>query len=269
MKELYVEESDEKSVEQIPIHEIMSNIERVLAKKYKVSRLTIRKILKQYYTSMTKPSTEEIIEKYENGSRVKDLADEYRITRNAITARIKKYYEKNGKEHPRKRKILSEEEIKKIIEKYENGAEVENLADEYGVVAETIRKKIQGYYIQSGRKNPIAQNIAQNKVEETEEIISKWENGMTEQEIAVEQKKSTYFIKKTIKNHVNQTGAKIVRGATIVVDYLNKGLTPEQIIEVARKNNVIIPENIMQEAIKSVQDVEETRVKEKGREIVD
>ena len=106
-----------------------------------------------------------------------------------------------------------------------------------------------------------------------EEIVSKWENGATQMELADEYGTSFTTIRIRIKEHVDSSRSKvikkrIVREPSIVIDYLKRGATPEQILEIAEKNRVIIPDSVMQEAIKKAQEIPEERSpKDVGRDI--
>ena len=291
-----------KEVEQIPIEELMGNFEKELAKKYKVSQLYISLKIEEYYEQKNKRNQEivgkwrngatkaeladeygipqnaiyiiirryseekeeedkdqEIAEKWENGAKRRELADEYGVSESTISNIIRKYYNGKGKENPRKPKILSEEEIKEIVEKWENGATRTALAEEYGVSEGTIYVRVQKYYEQSGEQNPRQHKTLSE--EEIKEVVEQWEDGKTLKEIATSHGVSESMIDDKIKKH-NKTGAKVLKATTIIVEYLKKGLKPEQIVDIARGSNIIIPENVMQDAIKKFEGTPNLRIKE-------
>ena len=53
----------------------------------------------------------------------------------------------------------------------------------------------------------------------------------------------------------------------LVVEYLKKGLTPEQIRDIAKSSRVIIPNSVMEKAISEVEDTKNIRKKHIDEEI--
>lgn len=106
-----------------------------------------------------------------------------------------------------------------------------------------------------------------------EEIVKKWEIGVELERLVEEYGVAATTIRDKIEKYYNSCPAKrnrVLRGITIVIDYLKKGLTPEQIIETAKKSKIIIPNSVMQEAIKKVHGTIEERVTEDtGKDIDD
>ena len=123
--------------------------------------------------------------------------------------------------------------INEIIEKYESGVSQGQLAKEYNVSQSVICLRISEYYYETGKEKP-------------------------------ERKKSG---KKGTNTYTKDEGKKPkeLRSTTIIIDYLKKGLSIEDIIETAAKRNVVIPQKLIDDAlnkanIKNVTaDNEETR----------
>lgn len=98
-----------------------------------------------------------------------------------------------------------------------------------------------------------------------EEIVEKWNNGATQTQLAKEYNVSCSTISKSITEYYNNGSInknRILKGTGIVVDFLKRGLTVEQIIEIARKNKVIIPESVIKESIEEVQKITKEKIKE-------
>ena len=293
---------------ELPMEEIVLKWEngatqQELADEYGISRGTVITRIKEWYEKKEKikPKTkrdggqnkkelpmEEIVSKWENGATQQELADEYGITRRTINTRIKEWYEEKGKIKPRiSGKNRIELPMEEIVSKWENGTTLKELVDEYGTSFETIRTRIKEWYEKKEKIKPkTKRDGGQNKKElPMEEIVSKWENGATQQELADEYGISRGTVITRINKWYEENGKekpqdavkrrrskvmkdRVIRGPKIVIEYLKKGATPEQILEIAQKNRVIIPDSVMQEAIKKAQEIPEERIqKDVGRDI--
>ena len=162
--------------------------------------------------------------------------------------------------------------VEEIVSKWENGATQQELADEYGTNPTTISARINEWYEKKGKIKP--KRDTKKKIElPIEEIVLKWKNGTTLMELADEYETSFTTIRIRIKEHVESSRSKvikkrIVKKPSIVIDYLKRGATSEQILEIAEKNRVIIPDSVIQEAIKKAQEIPEERIpKDVGRDI--
>lgn len=243
----------------------------------------------------------EIIEKYESGVSQIQLAKEYSISNNIIFKRISEYYQTTGKEKPRRVYAKKELPVEEIVKKYEAGISQAQLAKEYNVSDFAIRMRIAQYYQETGRERP---EISSTKKEvPIEEIVIKYESGMLQSQLAEEYNVSNTIIntrieeynvsqsviclriseyyyetgkekperkksgKKETNTYTKDEGKKLkeLRSTTIIIDYLKKGLSIEDIIETASKRNVVIPQKLIDDAlnkanIKNVTaDNEETR----------
>ena len=143
---------------------------------------------------------EKIVEKFENGVHVKDIADEYTVSERTIYNRIDEYYEKDKKIKVLRKRVYQKNKlpIEDIVEKYESGMSIIDISKEYGVGYELIVNRLKDYYKEQGKKMP-----------------------------------------------------KILKSLNILKKYLRSGMTMEQIIEIAYKKNVIIPQSLINKQLKS------------------
>ena len=159
---------------------------------------------------------DEIVEKWKQGSTIKELAKEYGVSQTTINKRISEYYENIGKSKP-KRKTKIELPIDEIVEKWEKGVTQRELTKEYGVSYRTIQSRISQYY---------------DKNEDNEKI------------------------KKDEKK------LKVMKSSSIIAEYLKKGLTIEQIESIALKQNIIIPQKVIEKAIQRNEQLEKNKEEE-------
>ena len=259
---------------ELPIKEIIDKYEngktqKELAKEYRVSQPTIFKRIKEYYEENHKGDTkklirskslpmEEIIGKYENGFLQSQLAEEYGVGLSTIGKKIREYYNESGKNKPvynrggMKRKELPVDEI---VKKYEQGISQEQLGREYNVTHTTIKNSIHEYYANKKERSSSKYIVNQEINLPIEEIVEKYKNGIDEFFLADEYGVSYSTILKKIKKfyeNKNDLKPKRVRSATIILEYLKKGLTIEQILEIAENKNIIIPENIINIALNKI-----------------
>ena len=155
--------------------------------------------------------------------------------------------------------------IEEIVKKWEQGVTQKELSKEYGVSDVTIRKRISEYYEKEEKEKP------KKRIElPIEEIVKKWERGITQKELSkrYEVSKSTiskriskyYQKKKRKKNEEKKT--KILRNSSIIVEYLRKGLTIEQIESIASKQNIIVPQEVKEKAIQKIEQLKENKTNE-------
>lgn len=91
----------------------------------------------------------EIIKEYENNVKQSTLAKKYGVSPMVISRAIKKYYENLGQENPRSSNRVKEKinlPTEEIINKYEQGATLLSLSQEYNVTSSTILNRIKEYY---------------------------------------------------------------------------------------------------------------------------
>lgn len=279
---------------------------------------------------------EEIVMKWRNGASIRELAREYGVSEWTISLRIKEYYEKAGKEKPKKKKPRINIPIKKIIEDKKNGMTQREMEAKYGVSTNTIMIRLNEYYAEKGQENPHKKSLTEKIELPVEEIAKKWGEGVKQKEIAQEygvsgttiskrvaeycEKEGTEIIEKRkklkSKKEKNKSSAKvklpieqiiqeredgaelielsekyglsesaigqrinkyyeennipkskILKTTMLVVEYLKKGLTPEQIRDIAKSSRVIIPNRVMEKAISEVEDTKNIRKKHIDEEI--
>ena len=242
-----------------------------LEDEYGIPKNAIYMIIRRYSKEKEEEEDKdkEIAEKMEKGATRTELADEYGVSKGTISYRVTKYYNRIGRENPRKpNKILSEEEIKEIIEKWEDEkAETTKteLAEEYGVAVSTISSNIKKYYKQTGKKNP-----REREELPIDEIVEKLKNGQSKSKLASDYHTSIKTMIGKVEEHKGVEKLRVVRSSNIIVEYLKKGLSPEEIIETAEKKNVLIPDSVMQKAVKKAEGIPNVRIKEEaGRGIDD
>lgn len=263
----------------LPIEEIIKKFENGvfqsdLATEYHVSYSTITNRIKNYYIQkgIDKPKSipinklgrkpielpmKEIIEKFENGISQAVLASEYHVSYATIKSRINNYYIQKGINKPKrktkskipKRKILPMDEI---IKKLENDISPQDLATEYGVSYNTMLSKINKYYIEKGLSKPQSHIGRKLKELPIEEVIKKYENGFSTKELSISYNISFQTINTRINNYYKEKGIKTprqLRSVTVISDFLSKGLSIDEIVETAKKRNIIIPQHIIDSAL--------------------
>lgn len=271
----------------LPINEIIrkyeSGVSQIqLAKEYNVSNNIIFKRISEYYqtTGKEKPRrvyakkelpVEEIVKKYEAGISQAQLAKEYNVSDFAIRMRIAQYYQETGRERPEISSTKKEVPIEEIAIKYESGMLQSQLAEEYNVSNTIINTRIAEYYQRTGRKRP--PKVCHRKKLPMEEIIKKYEAGVSQVQLAEEYNVSQSVICLRISEYYYETGKekperkksekketnpytqeegkkpKELRSTTIIIDYLKKGLSIEDIIEAASKRNIVIPQKLIDDAL--------------------
>ena len=202
-----------------------------LARKYNVSDFTIRMRMSQYCqeTGREKPKglctkkdlpIEEIVIKYESGMLQSQLAKEYNVSSATISTRISEYYQKTGRKKTPKTYHRKKLPMEEIIKKYESGISQAQLAEEYNMSQSVIGIRISEYYYETGREKP-----ERKKLEKKEEVNT--------------------------EPHTQEEGKKPkeLRSTTIIIDYLKKGLSIEEIIETASKRNIVIPQKLIDDAL--------------------
>ena len=273
---------------ELPINEIIEKwkqgaTQRELAKEYGVSVNTIGRRIAEYHKKIGKPRPrpkpkprmelliDEIVEKWKQGATQRELAKEYEISYFTINSRISEYYEKIGKPRPRpKPKPRMELPIDEIVEKWKQGSTIKELAKEYGVSQTTINKRISEYYENIGKSKPKRKTKKELPIDE---IVEKWEKGVTQRELTKEYGVSYRTIQSRIsqyydKNEDNEKikkdekKLKVMKSSSIIAEYLKKGLTIEQIESIALKQNIIIPQKVIEKAIQRNEQLEKNKEEE-------
>ena len=155
--------------------------------------------------------------------------------------------------------------IEEIVKKWEQGVTQKELSKEYGVSEALIGRRISEYYEKEEKGKP------KQRIElPIEEIVKKWERGITQKELSkrygvskstINKRISKYYQKKKRKKN-EEKKAKILRNSSIIVEYLRKGLTIEQIESIASKQNIIVPQEVKEKAIQKIEQLKENKTNE-------
>ena len=197
---------------ELPVKEIVEKwkngmSQQALSEEYGVLAQTIRDRINEYYESIgeTRPKKkiiipkkeiiiEEIIQKWENGTTTKELAEEYGIPRGTMYGKIRKYYEYRERKKPEREKSNPKIElpVQDILEQWKNGVSQAKLAKKYGVSIGTINNRINEAYEEE-------RITKKEKLEQ--EILKRWqEGGVTLKELETEFRKSKRSIARIIND---------------------------------------------------------------------
>lgn len=149
---------------------------------------------------------EEIVEKWNNGRSYSKLAEEYNVNRMTIRNRINEYYKKQGEIKPDRKieNLMKQIPTEEIIEKWNNGIGTRQLAKDYKVDIATIRNRINKYYKDRGEIKPKPKRESKigigRKEIPIEEIIKKWNNGISTKQLA----KDYDIGRRTIYERINE-----------------------------------------------------------------
>lgn len=202
---------------------------------------------------------EEIIEKHEKGVKQQKLAEEYGIDRSALNRKINKYYAQIGKENPRKlkkgktTKLRKDLPIQEITEKWKSGISMQKLAEEYGVTRSTIYDRIKKGYKESGEEK--INKPGRRRIElPIEEIVEKWKCGMPPKKLSEDYNVDIGTIRRRINEYHKNSMVKnkILKNSEIITEYLQKGLSEQQIKDIAKNKKITIPDDVMNKANKEV-----------------
>lgn len=253
---------------ELPIQEIIEKYKagsttRELGVEYGVSHGTISNRMIEHYKKFGEEVPDhktkelpmkDIIQKYESGIKIQDLASQYNVKYNTMNIKIEKYYKDIGEirfQCKKGRKKL-QIPIEDIIRRYEDGLSQEQIAEEYKVSQVYIWGRIEEYYTQTGREKPIKKSGRKRKELPIDEIVEQYEDGISQIELAQKYETSNMIISARIKEYYKNLGKKtprILRTPSLVINFLNRGLTIQQIMEVADSKDIIIPQHIMDIAL--------------------
>ena len=206
---------------------------------------------------------EEMIKDKKNGLSQRQLEVKYGVSMTTISARIKEYCEATGEKEP-KGNLTGKIElpVEDIIKKWRKKIKISDIAVEYGVSSTNISKRIDEYCQEKGIKRPKKKKkIKKERGEKkpykdipVEEIITQRENGVEITELSEKYVVSGNTIERRIDRYYEErkiNKPKILKSASVITEYLKKGLTPEQIREIAKQSGVIIPDEIMKKGIEA------------------
>lgn len=236
-----------------------------LAEEYGVSYNTIANRILEYYGRARTSSyirkrniilpIEEIAKRNKSGVTHQEIADEYGVSRQTISRHLLKYYKETDIPNPKIKnpKRFKNIPVEEIAKKHEQNISQKQLAKDYGVTRRTISRKLKKYYEDIGK--PLTHKGISYIDLPAEEIIKRYEEGTSKSILAEEYTTSEPTISKVINKYYKSIGLetpRILKSVTIVVNYLNKGLTIEQIVEIAQKKNIIIPQSIIDTALDNI-----------------
>ena len=262
----------------LPIEEIVEKWEKGatykgLSKEYGVSLSTIQYRISKYYEKEGKEKPkrrvelqiEEIVKKWERGPTQKELSKEYGISEPTISKKITEYYEKEGKEKPERKVELP---IEEIVEKWEKGVTQKELSKEYGVSVCIINNRITEYYAKEGKERPKRQSKPKQRINlPIEEIVEKLEKGVMQKELSKEYGVPQRCISERICEYYeekkdNEKKFKVLKSSVVIVEYLRKGLTIEQIESIALKQHIIVPQKVIEKANQQIEQLKVNELKE-------
>ena len=156
--------------------------------------------------------------------------------------------------------------IKEILKKWEQGDTQEELSKEYGVSKSTINRKISEYYEKEEKEKP-KRKVKQKISLPIEEVVEKWKQGYTQEELSKEYGVSEKTISESISEYYeekrdNEKKFKVLKSSSVIVEYLIKGLTIEQIKLIALKKHIIVPEKVIEKAKQKLEQLEAKKAKE-------
>lgn len=137
--------------------------------------------------------------------------------------------------------------IKEIVEKYENGISMQDISKEYYVSVSTIANRLKEYYEKSEIKKVDKRELKKKKLL-TEEIVKKFEYGITITKMSRFYGVSSYDIKDILQKYYEQKGMgipKILRHTGIIKEFLKRGMTIKEISDIALKKDIIISRDII------------------------
>lgn len=149
-------------------------------------------------------SIEEIALKYEKGISLEDLATQYQVSTKIIYNRLKAYYEE--KRPTKKRTRTIEIPIETIVLRYEQGAKIVDLAEEFQVSVFTINERLNEYYEKIEKDRPYQNEHFQRKEIPIEEIVLKYEQDISIEDIAKEYQTSISTINKRLNEYYERIG---------------------------------------------------------------
>jgi uncharacterized protein (DUF433 family) len=158
-----------------------------IIKEFKIQYTKFYKIMKKYEIpvrdeSMPVEIEKEIVEKYKNGSKKYKIVKDYNIQYPKLYEILSKY---GIAIEDSKRKKITPEQEKEIIDKYNNKIPIKKIIEEYKIKYPKMYKILDENGISSpGKKSRITP-------EQEKEIVEKFKNGITKKQLR-EEYKTTY-----------------------------------------------------------------------------
>lgn len=216
---------------EIPIEQLVKEWKegastRELAKIYNTSSSSISARLREYASKTGKKlerdtkikiPMEEVIEYLKKGMFYREIAKKYGVSEDLLYQRRKIYEQEVGKTIE---EILSEDgnyevnkkrryvPVENMLNDWEKGMKLLELAEKYNVSRETIINRLREYQVKTGKK---VINTKRKKVIPLEEIITDWKAGMTLEKLELKYKVSRDTISMRMREFEAETGKKLER----------------------------------------------------------
>ena len=152
--------------------------------------------------------------------------------------------------------------IKEIVEKYENGTNPKDLAIEYGTSISVINNRLKEYYEKSGKERPFLKGGKKKRELPIKEIVEKYENGISTRDLGIEYGITSVTIDRRLNEYYKNSGKKvprILKSMTVIEEYLKKGMSIEEIVEIASNRNIIIPKALVDKVLNNKNIADEER----------
>ena len=182
-----------------------------------------------------------------------DIRRKEGVSKAILTARIKDYYDEIGEQRPKfkagRKKTVPEKSSRKplnveeYIEDYSIGfINQSGIAKKSGITISGVSKAISRYYVRKIGEN----NLFKSTTFDIKKYIKEYESGaITPHQIAIHEKIDIKKVNEEIENYyINQNKKPPKYGVpeSVILEYLEKGLSKEQIKAIAAKKNLIIPD---------------------------
>ena len=140
------------------------------------------------------------------------------------------------------------------------------LSKEYGVSQQLISVRISEHYKKEGKEKPKRQSKQRINLP-IEEIVEKLEKGVTQKELSKEYGVPQRCISERICEYYeekkdNEKKFKVLKSSAVIVEYLKKGLTIEQIESIALKQHIIVPQKVIEKANQQIEQLKVNESKE-------
>ena len=201
--------------------------------------------------------TEEIISQCEEGIKQNIIAKRYNVSDATISKRINEYYKNKGLEKIKTNKKIKREKkgypnsknlpMEEVIQKLENKVTQKELTIKYNVSYTTLRKKVKRYYKENDKPMPLFKRGQRKRELPIEEIIMKYENGTSRENLAEEYKVSMHIINSRIAKYYRENGKKEreLPIEKIIQEYEN-GITQMQLADKYKRPQSTISKKIME-----------------------
>lgn len=189
------------------------------------------------------------------------------VSRTIVIARIKDYYDEIGEQRPSfkmgrkkstpKKTTRKPLNVEDYIEDYSIGFITQSgIAKKAGITISGVSRAISRYYVRKIGEN----NLSKSTTFDINTYIYEYEIGaITPHQIAIREKIDIKKVNTEIENYYrnqNKKPPKYGVPESVILEYLEKGLSKEQIKAVATKKNIIIPDAAFERMAKKLEGYE-------------